>query len=99
MGKSLQLTDAMNDLGNALTAAQWPVSTVKDPVTGHGVRVYDTKIAYKELVTAVVAITNQESTLRDCVNELCLKCGSYRERHRGACDGCRWLDVQKEVQK
>lgn len=28
--------------------------------------------------------------LRDCRNELCLKCGAYKERHLGACDGCRW---------
>ena len=33
------------------------------------------------------------SELRDCRNELCLKCGSYREKHLGACDGCRWKDV------
>ena len=30
------------------------------------------------------------SELRDCRNELCLRCGSYREKHLGACDGCRW---------
>ncbi len=23
-------------------------------------------------------------------NELCCKCGSYREAHNGACGGCRW---------
>ena len=23
-------------------------------------------------------------------NELCLKCGNYREAHNGACNGCRW---------
>ena len=23
-------------------------------------------------------------------NELCCKCGKYRETHNGACDGCRW---------
>lgn len=28
--------------------------------------------------------------LKDCRNELCLRCGSYREKHLGACDGCRW---------
>lgn len=27
---------------------------------------------------------------RDCRNELCLRCGQYRQRHLGACDGCRW---------
>lgn len=29
--------------------------------------------------------------LRDCQNELCIKCGEYKERHNGACNGCRWL--------
>ena len=28
---------------------------------------------------------------KDCVNELCLKCGAYHEEHLGACDSCRWL--------
>ena len=23
-------------------------------------------------------------------NELCCKCGKYREAHNGACDWCRW---------
>ena len=34
-------------------------------------------------------------TLKDCVNELCLYCGRYKERHLGACDGCRWKKVQE----
>lgn len=29
---------------------------------------------------------------KDCRNELCLKCGEYKMRHKGACDGCRWLE-------
>ena len=28
--------------------------------------------------------------LADMRNELCFKCGKYREAHNGACDGCRW---------
>jgi len=27
---------------------------------------------------------------RDCRNELCLRCGQYKEKHLGACNGCRW---------
>ena len=23
-------------------------------------------------------------------NELCYKCGNYRDAHNGTCDGCRW---------
>ena len=26
-------------------------------------------------------------------NELCFKCGNYREAHNGSCDGCRWNGV------
>lgn len=28
--------------------------------------------------------------LENCRNELCLKCGAYRESHLGACDDCRY---------
>ncbi len=27
-----------------------------------------------------------------CRNELCLRCGSYKNQHLGACDGCRWKE-------
>ena len=30
--------------------------------------------------------------LKDCRNELCLRCGEYRTRHLGSCDDCRWKD-------
>lgn len=29
---------------------------------------------------------------RDCRNELCIRCGNYKQRHLGACDGCRWKE-------
>ena len=32
--------------------------------------------------------------LHEAKNELCYKCGSYREAHNGACDGCRWKEAQ-----
>ena len=25
-------------------------------------------------------------------NELCCKCGNYKQSHNGACDGCRWKE-------
>ena len=28
--------------------------------------------------------------LHEAKNELCYKCGNYREAHNGVCDGCRW---------
>ena len=42
----------------------------------------------------ISAITDAESDLKDCVNELCFKCGKYHESYLGACDGCRWNEVK-----
>ena len=33
------------------------------------------------------------SDFRDCRNELCLKCGQYKTKHLGSCDGCRWEKI------
>ena len=35
--------------------------------------------------------------LRRCVNELCLRCGRYDEEHLGACNGCRWNDLKRDL--
>lgn len=88
MGKlSKQISDAMTALGNDLTGAGWPAGE-KDG------RQYDTSATFRALVLATVDVAWLESEHRDCVNELCHKCGSYREEHLGACDGCRWKDVR-----
>lgn len=29
---------------------------------------------------------------QDARNELCQRCGRYKEAHKGACDGCRWKE-------
>lgn len=34
------------------------------------------------------ALTDQD--IRAMHNELCLKCGKFKNAHLGACDGCRW---------
>ena len=41
---------------------------------------------------------NIRAELKDCVNELCLKCGAYHESYLGACDGCRWKAVKEGFQ-
>lgn len=33
------------------------------------------------------------SELKMCRNELCLRCGAYKGAHKGACDYCRWKDL------
>jgi len=29
-------------------------------------------------------------------DELCLRCGDYKMRHLGACNGCRWYDKPED---
>ena len=38
-----------------------------------------------------LAIASLKVELEDCRNELCYKCGDYKQRHLGSCNGCRWL--------
>ena len=37
-------------------------------------------------------VESLKADLKDCRNELCLKCGQYTTAHLGSCDGCRWRD-------
>ena len=48
----------------------------------------------KRDIDMLVEIENLKAELHDCVNELCLRCGRYRQEHMGACDGCRWKKVR-----
>lgn len=48
------------------------------------------KEAYEEERDLRIALLKK---LKDCRNELCLKCGNYKQRHLGACDGCRWENI------
>ena len=46
-------------------------------------------------------IVRLQKELKQCRNELCLKCGNYREAHLGACDDCRYKsggEWQKEME-
>lgn len=36
------------------------------------------------------AIEELRTDLKDCRNELCLRCGQYKTKHLGSCEGCRW---------
>lgn len=47
-------------------------------------------VMIKQLARIPPADVVPGSDFRDCRNELCLYCGKYKERHNGACDGCRW---------
>jgi len=56
-------------------------------------KVTDSKIS-TDMVTLACVMSDADSDLHDCVNELCLKCGSYRYA-ADACDGCRWKTVKE----
>lgn len=42
---------------------------------------------------AVVFIKSLLKELQNCRDELCLRCGQYKQAHLGACDGCRYKDM------
>ena len=39
-----------------------------------------------------VRVESLKADLKDCRNELCLRCGEYKTAHLGSCDGCRWKE-------
>ena len=51
----------------------------------------NTREAIAEMIMSVPSadvVSGQD--FRGCRNELCLKCGQYRTKHLGSCNGCRW---------
>ena len=44
-------------------------------------------------------IESLQATNKNLRNELCQRCGRYREAHIGACDGCRWRENAGEVER
>lgn len=57
-------------------------------------KIRTTRITKREaggfLLECVDAIYSLNRDFRDCRNELCLRCGKYKEKYKGACAGCRW---------
>ena len=45
---------------------------------------------FREAADAIKELSQIETDLRDCRNELCIKCGQYQTKHLGSCNGCRW---------
>lgn len=53
-------------------------------------RLFRDVIALIESLQAQLAESQRRA--QDARNELCQKCGRYREAHNGSCDGCRWKE-------
>ena len=49
-----------------------------------------TKEVIQTIVRDTATIYRLRQELKNCRNELCLKCGNYHESYAGACDGCRY---------
>lgn len=39
-------------------------------------------------------IEKYKRQLNDCVNELCYRCGDYKEEYLGRCNGCKWRVIR-----
>lgn len=52
------------------------------------------KCTWDELNMKVSALCKERdelnAKLKKCRNELCLKCGRYKDAYIGACDNCAW---------
>ena len=64
-------------------------------LTGPEKKPEEAEALYRQLMDAYHDVHELETDFHDCVNELCLKCGSYRNEHKGACNGCRWLTKRR----
>lgn len=42
------------------------------------------------IIEQLAQIFRLRKELKNCRNELCLKCGNYHESYAGACDDCRY---------
>ena len=63
---------------------------------GLQIAVYDLQIAMIRAADLIETLQAQlaasQRRAQDARNELCLKCGRYRESHKGVCNGCRWKE-------
>ena len=48
------------------------------------------------ILQAADALTELQAENKALRNELCYKCGQYREAHNGACNGCKWRKEQND---
>ena len=62
----------------------------------HGVALLEgSETVSADMVELIHHVSMIESDYRDCINELCLKCGKYHDEYTGACNGCRWLNPRR----
>ena len=81
----------MNNQGGLMNA-ELIKALKEDAEWAHG-NEWETPITLGDhLDDAADALESLQTQPADARNELCQKCGRYREAHKGACDGCRWKE-------
>jgi hypothetical protein len=85
------MTGHLNDVMNEIVKSVDDLTNGDKDMAGQSARIS------MDLTQLIVQVNSMESDLHDCVNELCLKCGSYHEAYLGACDGCRWKKVKEDL--
>jgi len=59
----------------------------------NGQSAIDTNTRLVKVVESLQAqLAKSQRRAQDARNELCQRCGRYKEAHKGACDGCRWKE-------
>ena len=48
-------------------------------------------------IAMLVKFKDYLSKESDMKNELCQKCGKYKQSHLGTCDGCRWNESEVQI--
>ena len=48
-----------------------------------------------QIVNLQAEIDHLKGELKECVNELCYMCGSYKYEHEGTCNDCKYLPLRK----
>jgi len=59
-------------------------------IVGNVIPNQNTKQLLQMVVEDSAKVRRLRCELKNCRNELCLKCGNYHESYAGACDGCRY---------
>lgn len=56
---------------------------------------FDTVEQRTAFIDAIRAGGEAIRNLKDCRNELCLRCENHDDAHKGLCDGCRWEQINE----
>ena len=89
--KNVAAADLIENQQRHIEALMKANDSLKDAIARRDKQIEDMEQGMAQLAKAV-AVKEEQSELRDMKNELCQYCGTYKQAHEGACDGCRWRE-------